>query len=178
MDSPTGPAPQPPDLAIGRLRDPALRPIAEKVAAGRRLDAADGLALYATSDLIGLGTLADFANRRRNGTRVFFSANQHINPTNVCILRNTCVFCSFARMPKEDGHYTRSLEEVYHEAAQAEGAPTREFHIVGGLHPKLRLSYYTDMIRGLKARHPDSAHQGAHRGRDCPPGADREVVDP
>lgn len=144
----------PVELAVRRLTDPALRAIAPKVAAGQRLDAADGLALYATSDLIGLGTLADFANRRTNGDRVFFSANQHLNPTNVCILRNTCSFCSFARMPKEDGHYTRSLEEVYHEAAQATGTPTREFHIVGGLHPKLKLSYYTDMIRGLRERHP------------------------
>lgn len=142
------------DLDPARLTDPALRPIAEKVMAGIRLDIADGLALYATPDLLGLGSLADYANRRRNGDRVFFSANQHINPTNVCILRNTCTFCSFARMPKEDGAYTRSLEEVYHEAEQASDSPTREFHIVGGLHPKLRLSYYTDMIRGLKERHP------------------------
>lgn len=142
------------ELAQHRLTDRALLPIADKVVRGDRLDASDGLALYATSDLIGLGTLADFANRRRNGDRVFFSANQHLNPTNVCILRNTCTFCSFARMPKEEGHYTRSLEEVYHEAAQATGSPTREFHIVGGLHPKLRLSYYTDMIRGLIERHP------------------------
>lgn len=141
-------------LALDRLRDPALRPIGEKVLAGTRLDASDGLALYATDDLIGLGTLADFANRRRNGDRVWFSANQHINPTNVCILRNTCVFCSYARMPKEEGAYTRTLEEVFHEAEQARGAPTREFHIVGGLHPKLRLSYYTDMLRGLRERHP------------------------
>ncbi len=143
-----------PSLDPGRLRDPALRPIAEKVLAGQRLQADDARALYATSDLIGLGFLADFANRRVNGDRVFFSANQHINPTNVCILRNTCVFCSFARMPKEDGAYTRSLEEVFAEAEQARGAPTREFHVVGGLHPKLRLSYYTDLIRGLKARFP------------------------
>lgn len=144
----------PVELRLDRLRDPALRPIAEKVLAGTRLDAADARALYATDDLIGLGTLADYANRRKNGDRVFFSANQHINPTNVCILRNTCTFCSFARMPKEDGHYTRSLDEVYHEAATAIGGPTTEFHIVGGLHPKLPLSYYTDMIRGLKERHP------------------------
>jgi aminodeoxyfutalosine synthase len=151
-------APQLPDpatLPVERIRDAALRPVAERVAEGRRLDAADARLLYATSDLIGLGTIAEFSNRQRNGDRVYFSANQHINPTNVCILRNTCTFCSFARMPKEEGHYTRSLEEVYHEAAQAVGSPTREFHIVGGLHPKLRLSYYTDMIRGLKQRHPD-----------------------
>src|SRR6478609_895492 len=142
-------------LDLTRLRDPLLRPIAEKVEAGQRLDRADGLVLYATADLLGLGALADFANRRRNGDRVFFSANQHINPTNVCILRNTCTFCSFARMPKEEGAYTRSLDEVFFEAEQASGMPTREFHIVGGLHPKLRLSYYTDMLRGLKERHPD-----------------------
>jgi len=145
----------PGDFDVARLEDSDLRPIAAKVSAGERLDVRDGLALYETRDLLGLGALADFANQRRNGDRVFFSANQHINPTNVCILSNTCTFCSFARMPKESGAYTRSLEEIYAEAEQATGSPTREFHIVGGLHPKLRLAYYTDMIRGLKERHPE-----------------------
>ena len=143
---------QAPNLA--RFRDPALRPIAEKVIRGERLEFADGVALFETADVLSLGELASFANARKNGDRVFFSANQHLNPTNVCVLRKTCVFCSFARLPKEEGAYTRSLEEVYHEAEQAIGSPTREFHIVGGLHPKLRLSYYTDMFRGLKERHP------------------------
>ncbi len=144
------PAPDP-----GRLRDPELRPIAQRVIQGQRLDADDARVLYRTPDLTGVGRLAAYANERLNGDRVFFSANQHINPTNVCILRNTCVFCSFARRPKEDGAYTRTLEEVFHEAEAARSNPTREFHIVGGLHPKLRLSYYTDMIRGLKERFPD-----------------------
>lgn len=138
-----------------RFRDPALRPIAEKVLAGQRLTPADGIALYETGDILSLGGLADWANRRKNGDRVYFSANQHINPTNVCVLRNTCTFCSFARMPKEDGAYTRTLDEVYHEAAQPTVPPTREFHIVGGLHPKLKLEYYAEMFRGLKERHPD-----------------------
>jgi len=137
------------------VTDPRLEPIAAKVQAGERLSAADALLLFDTSDLLGLGLLADAANRRRNADRVFFSANQHINPTNVCVLRHNCVFCSFARTPKEEGAYTRTLEEVYAEAESARDNPTREFHIVGGLHPKLRLSYYTDLIRGLKARHPD-----------------------
>ena len=141
-----------PDLS--RLADPALRHVGEKVLGGHRLDAVDGRVLYATNDLLGLGVLADYANAERNGDRVFFSANQHLNPTNVCILRKTCTFCSFARLPKEEGAYTRTLEEVFAEAAVATEMPTREFHIVGGLHPKLRLTYYTDMIRGLKERHP------------------------
>ncbi len=142
-----------PDLAS--LEDPALRSVGEKVLRGDRLDAADGRVLYATSDLLGLGVLAEYANAERNADRVFFSANQHLNPTNVCILRKTCTFCSFARLPKEDGAYTRTLDEMFAEAAAATDMPTREFHIVGGLHPKLRLSYYTDLIRGLKERHPE-----------------------
>lgn len=141
-------------LNLAEFRDPALRPIGERILRGERLAPEDGVRLFETTDLLALGRLADWANRRRNGDRVFFSANQHLNPTNVCVLRNTCVFCSFARLPKEDGAYTRTLEEVFAEAEQARGTPTREFHIVGGLHPKLPLAYYADMFRGLKARHP------------------------
>jgi aminodeoxyfutalosine synthase len=135
--------------------DPALRPVVERVERGERLGRDEALALFASPDLLTVGQLADRVNRRKNGDRVFFAANQHINPTNVCILRNTCVFCSFARVPQEDGQYTRTLEEVFAEADAARDNPTREFHIVGGLHPKLSLAYYLDMFRGLKARHPD-----------------------
>jgi len=135
-------------------RDPALDTIAEKVQRAERLTRDDALALFTSNDLLTIGRLADEANRRKNGDRASFAANQHINPTNVCVLRNTCVFCSFARMPREDGAYTRSLDEVFAEAEAARDNPTREFHIVGGLHPKLRLSYYLDMFRGLAARHP------------------------
>jgi aminodeoxyfutalosine synthase len=134
--------------------DPRLLPIADKVLHGERLERADGIALFETKDLLAVGALADWANRQRNGDRVFFVANQHLNPTNVCILRATCVFCSFARKPKEAGAYTMTLEEAFHEAALARDSEVREFHIVGGLHPKLRLEYYEDLIRGLKERHP------------------------
>jgi len=134
--------------------DRKLFPILDKVLDDRRLDRADGITLFESTDLLAIGALADYANRRKNGDRVFLCANQHLNPTNVCILRATCVFCSFARKPKEDGAYTMSLEEAFHEASLARDTPVREFHIVGGLHPKLRLSYYEDLIRGLRERHP------------------------
>jgi len=137
-----------------RITDPALQPIAAKVAAGERLTPAEGVTLFRTADLIGLGTLADAANRAKHGDRVTFASNQHINPTNVCILRQTCVFCSYARLPKEDGAYRYTMDQVWAEAASAEGALTREFHIVGGLDMKAGLDYYSEMFRGLKARHP------------------------
>jgi aminodeoxyfutalosine synthase len=134
--------------------DPALESIATKVLSGERLNRDDGIALFDSHDLLTVGGLADYVNRKKNGDRVFFAANQHLNPTNVCILRATCTFCSFARKPKEDGAYTMELEEAFHEASMARDTPVREFHIVGGLHPKLRVSYYVDLIRGLKERHP------------------------
>jgi len=137
-----------------RISDPALHAIADRVMAGERLTPAEGIALFRTPDLLGLGTLADAVNRAKHGDRVTFAANQHINPTNVCILRATCVFCSYARLPKEDGAYRYTMDQVWAEAAQATGAMTREFHIVGGLDMKAGLAYYTEMFRGLKARHP------------------------
>ncbi len=141
------------ELAV-RPRAEALIPIAEKVEAGERISRAEAIALFETDDLLAVGSMADLVNRRMNGDRVYYVANQHINPTNVCILNKVCVFCSYGVRPLAEDAYTMSLEEVYAEADAARHAPTREFHIVGGLHPKLPLSYYTDMIRGLKERHP------------------------
>jgi len=141
-------------LDLGRIRDRGLRAIGEKVVSRTRLSDADATYLFTTPDLLGVGMLADFANRRKHGDVVTFAANQHINPTNVCYLRKTCVFCSFARLPKEEGAYHYTLDQVYEEAESAANGLTREFHIVGGLDMKAGLEYYREMFRGLKARHP------------------------
>lgn len=146
----------PPAVSLDRalITDPALLPIADKVERGERLDAAEGCTLFRTHDIVGLGHMADAANRARHGNRVTFAANQHINPTNICILRKTCVFCSYARLPKEEGAYRYSLEQVLEESDSANSTLTREFHIVGGLDMKAGLEYYTTMFRALKERHP------------------------
>lgn len=139
---------------IGRVSDRELRAVAEKYAAGHRLDGSDALAMFRTGDLLSLGALADHANRKRFGDVVTFAANQHLNPTNICILRRTCVFCSFARLPKEANAYHYTLDEVWAEAKAADNGITREFHIVGGLDMKAGLEYYGDIFRGLKQRYP------------------------
>ena len=144
----------PSDLDLGRLTDPALRRIAETVLSGGRLSGDDGLALFASGDLLGLGLLADAVNRTKNGDTVTFAANQHINPTNVCVLRRTCTFCGYARLPREAGAYRYTLDQVLAEAAQAADGLTKEFHIVGGLDMKAGLSYYAEMFRALKANFP------------------------
>lgn len=139
---------------LDTLRDPALRPIGEKLVRGERLTIADGRTLYTSPDILGVGAMANAANRARHGDRVTFAANQHINPTNICVLRKTCVFCGYARLPKEEGAYRYSLEQVLAESDRADGTITREFHIVGGLDMQAGLEYYTTMFRALKARHP------------------------
>ncbi len=146
--------PLPISFDLGRLQDPALRPIGEKLIAGQRLTGDDALQLFRSPDLLGIGAMADAANRARHGDRVTFAANQHINPTNICVLRKTCVFCGYARLPKEAGAYRYSLEQVLAESDRVDGTITREFHIVGGLDMQAGLAYYTEMFRALKARHP------------------------
>ena len=143
-----------PTIHLDRLRDVALHPIGDKVRRGERLTAADAVLLFRTADLLGVGHLADAVNRAQHGDVVTFASNQHINPTNVCVLRKTCVFCGYARLPKEEGAYRYSLEQVLAEAAQATDSMTREFHIVGGLDMQAGLEYYSTMFRALKAAHP------------------------
>lgn len=142
-----------PDFDRALLTDPALLPIADKLAVGERMTADEGVLLFRTPDLTGLGALADAVNRAKHGNRVYFAANQHINPTNVCILRKTCVFCSYARLPKEEGAYRYTPEQAYAEAAA--NPYVREFHIVGGLDMHAGLAYYSELFRGLKQRHPE-----------------------
>jgi len=132
-------------LNRGLISDPALRPIADKIERGDRLSTDDGVALFASPDIVGVGAMANAVNRAKHGDHVLFAANQHINPTNIC---------SYARLPKEDGAYRYTLEQVLEEAATANSTLTREFHIVGGLDMKAGLAYYTEMFRALKANFP------------------------
>ncbi|HET7613139.1 MAG TPA: aminofutalosine synthase MqnE [Gemmatimonadaceae bacterium] len=142
------------NLDLGRISDRALRAVGEKVASNSRLTNDDAELLFTTPDLLGVGLLADYANRRKHGDVVTFAANQHINPTNICYLRKNCTFCSFARLPKEEGAYHYTLDQVFAEAETAATGLTREFHIVGGLDMKAGLAYYSEMFRGLKSRYP------------------------
>jgi aminodeoxyfutalosine synthase len=141
-------------MDLGRVSDTALRRIGGKLAASERLTTHDALDLYRTGDLSGLGYLADTVNRAKNGDVVTFAANQHINPTNVCVLRTTCTFCGYARLPKEAGAYRYTLDQVLAEAAHAADGLTREFHIVGGLDMQAGLEYYQAMFRALKSQFP------------------------
>ncbi|MFN4241890.1 MAG: aminofutalosine synthase MqnE [Tepidisphaerales bacterium] len=144
-DAPT--STPPPDVA-----DPALRPLVEKVIAGEPLSFDDGLTLYRSRDLFGIGRLAHWRRTRLHGDRVYYNRNRHINYTNLCAL--SCKFCSFYRKKGEAGAYEMPVEQVVAVAAKAYEQGATEVHIVGGLHPWLKFDYYVSMLRGIKAAAP------------------------
>ncbi len=132
--------------------DPALSPIAEKVQAGLRLSFTDGVTLYRSGDILAVGWLANFVRERLHGDLAYFNVNRHINPTNVCMA--SCRLCAFGRKKGEAGTYTMALEEAWETAGIGLTEAVTEFHIVGGLHPDLPVSYFLDLVRGLKVRYP------------------------
>lgn len=135
------------------LEQTDIADIAEKVDRGERLSFEDGVRLYKTEHVLAVGMLADAVNQRRNGKRVYFVQNRHINLTNICAAH--CSFCSFRRNADDPDAYVLSIDEVIERATQTATENTREFHIVSGLHPDLGLDYYCGMVSALKERFPN-----------------------
>jgi len=132
--------------------DPRLLPIAEKVNAGTRLDFNDGVTLFRSPDILGVGWMANQVRERLHGDKTYFNVNRHINPTDVCVA--SCRLCAFGKRAKDPTAYTMSLEQVWERAGHGVSEAVTEFHIVGGLHPELTLDWYCQMLRGLKERYP------------------------
>jgi aminodeoxyfutalosine synthase len=138
--------------ANSHIEDPLLAPIAAKVINGERLTFEDGVALYRSSDLLTVGSLAHHVREKLHRNRTYFNVNRHINPTNVCVA--SCRLCAFGRKGDAPGAYTMALEEAFETAGRGWSEAATEFHIVGGLHPDLPFQYYVDLLRGLKERFP------------------------
>ncbi|MGD0586766.1 MAG: aminofutalosine synthase MqnE [Oryzomonas sp.] len=119
-----------------------------KIRANQRISAEEALFLFNSNDLLAVGELAALANERKNGKKVFFNVNRHINPTNICV--NRCAFCAFSRTPEDEGAYTLALEEICRKAKQAEEEGATEVHIVGGLHPDLPFEYYEQALVAIR----------------------------
>ncbi|MCH8147613.1 MAG: CofH family radical SAM protein [Planctomycetes bacterium] len=140
--------------------------IRRKVEAGEPLSYDDGVRLYESPDIHTLGELANIVREKRHGRVAYFNINRHINYSNYCVLR--CRFCGFYRAypkgaderrppgphPGTDGGYELSVSDMIAQASRAYAAGATEVHIVGGLHPKLPFSYYTDMCAAIRQACP------------------------
>jgi len=135
-----------------QISDPELQPVLTKVIAGERLDQTDGLRLFNSNDLVGIGQLADYVRRLRHQDKAYYVYNQHLNYTNVC--RNRCRFCAFARDDQQTGSFTLSLEQIEKSLQSRLDEPITELHIVGGLNPDLGFQYFLDLLALVKRIRP------------------------
>ncbi len=132
--------------------DAQLNQVAAKLEANERFSFEDGVALFGTDDLNGLGKLADTVRRRMHGRTTYFNVNRHFNPTNVCYV--DCKFCGFFRTPRQPDAYTHNIDDSLRIAGDAVGEGATELHITGGLNTKLPFSYFTDLLSSLKKQYP------------------------
>src|ERR1051326_6963982 len=129
-----------------------LRDLYDKVAAGERISDTDAQRLFESKDLNALGALADLARQRKTGNRASYIINRYINYSNYCIL--SCQFCAFARKKRDADGFQFTIEEIVQKAKEALHLGITELHIVGGLHPSLPFSYYTDLLKALRQLDP------------------------
>jgi aminodeoxyfutalosine synthase len=130
-----------------------LNNISEKVEAGERITDEEGLLLFEKASLAFSGRLANLRKERLHGDKVFFNRNFHIEPTNVCVF--SCNFCSYSRLyAHRDEGWELSMEQMLDMVKQYDGKPITEVHIVGGVHPKMNLEFFAELLRKIKAHRP------------------------
>lgn len=134
--------------------DKNLLAIADKIKNEQRLTEEEGVLLFEKGELGFLGALANHVRGRLHGNKVYFNRNFHIEPTNVCVF--TCNFCSYSRLYKnKDEGWEMSMEQMLDMVRKYDGQPVTEVHIVGGVHPKMNLEFFCEVISKIKAHRPD-----------------------
>ena len=131
-----------------------LQEIAGKVKTGVRITDEECLLLFEKASLGFVGALANEVRERLHGDRTFFNRNFHIEPTNVCVF--SCNFCSYSRLyAHRDEGWELSAEQMLDIVKKYDGQPVTEVHIVGGVHPKMNLAFFAELLRKIKEHRPE-----------------------
>jgi aminodeoxyfutalosine synthase len=135
-------------------KNKSLQKIGEKIFNKERLNEEEGVILFEQAPLPFVGALANFVRERLHGDKTYFNRNFHIEPTNVCVF--SCAFCAYSRLyaNREEG-WELSTEQMMHIIKSYDGKPVTEVHIVGGVHPKLNMQFFADLMKQIKAHRPD-----------------------
>ena len=142
------------DTLINFTADSSLKNIAEKVKNEERISDEECVSLFEKADLPFVGALANFIREKLHGDKTYFNRNFHIEPTNVCVF--SCKFCSYSRLyaNKEEG-WELSIDQMLDIVKSYDGKPITEVHIVGGVHPKMNMAYFIELIQKIHAHRPD-----------------------
>lgn len=134
--------------------DPALNRLADKIRSRERLTDEECVLLFEKASLSFVGALANGIREEKHGHLTYFNRNFHIEPTNVCVF--SCSFCSYSRLyaNREEG-WELSVEEMLHRIRRYDHQPVTEVHIVGGVHPKMTLEFFIELLQGIRAIRPD-----------------------
>ena len=132
----------------------ALHTLSLKILAGERINQAEALMLFEEAPLALTGTLANFIRESKHGHRTYFNRNFHIEPTNVCVF--SCKFCSYSKLynNREEG-WELSIDQMMDKVKEYDGKPITEVHIVGGVHPKMDIHYFAELLQKIKTHRPD-----------------------
>lgn len=130
-----------------------LQRIAEKVFSGGRISDEDCLVLFEKGSLSFAGSLANHIREQKHGDTTYFNRNFHIEPTNVCVF--SCKFCSYSRLyAHRDEGWELSMQQMIDIVKGYDGKPVTEVHIVGGVHPKLNLEFFCELLQNIKKHRP------------------------
>ena len=142
------------EVIIASEKDSTLQKIGTKVIHNERLSFEDGVYLFEHSSLPYVGALANWKRESLHGDKTYFNKNFHIEPTNVCVF--SCKFCSYSKLyaHKEEG-WELTVDQMLDIVKSYDGKPVTEVHIVGGVHPKLTLEFFLELMRAIKAHRPD-----------------------
>lgn len=141
------------DSLILHTTDTDLKNIAEKVKQKARITDEEGILLFEKGSLAFVGTLANYIRESRHGDTTYFNRNFHIEPTNVCVF--SCKFCSYSRLyAHKDEGWELSIEQMLDIVKTYDGKPITEVHIVGGVHPKMNMEYFIELMQKIKAHRP------------------------
>ena len=141
-------------VLVDAQADPILQSIGQKILHNERISFEDGVALFEKSSLPYVGALANWKRNELHGDITYFNRNFHIEPTNVCVF--SCKFCSYSKLyaHKEEG-WELTIDQMMDIVRSYDGKPVTEVHIVGGVHPKLTLAFFLDLMRAIKAHRPE-----------------------
>ena len=142
------------EALVASVKDADLQRIGRKILNDERISFDDGVILFERGSLAYLGALANYVREKKHGDKTYFNRNFHIEPTNVCVF--SCKFCSYSRLyaHKEEG-WELSIDQMLDIVKSYDGKPVTEVHIVGGVHPKMTLSFFIDLLKAIKAHRPE-----------------------
>ncbi|WP_336514094.1 aminofutalosine synthase MqnE [Pollutibacter soli] len=131
-----------------------LKVVGVKVLEGERISDADAILLFETAPLAYAGALANFIREKKHGLKTYFNRNFHIEPTNVCVF--SCKFCSYSRLyAKREEGWELSMDQMMDLVRAYDGKPITEVHIVGGVHPKMDIRFFAELLKSIKAHRPE-----------------------